>query len=174
MSLIELILSRKEVVISLVFVGLIILVACAVIVGPAVRRSMKKRAAQRKAREAAKELQKKQEAAKRKAQQRRKRQLEPAPEVAPHADEQLVAAVAEAPSTQVAVDVPTATPPQEQTEETPETDSASDMQDILSSVFMDDEADSRHAVLMRDVEVPNAEELLEFARKIASELGGVS
>jgi pyruvate/2-oxoglutarate dehydrogenase complex dihydrolipoamide acyltransferase (E2) component len=136
---------------------------------------MKKRAAQHKARHAAIALKKQQQASKRKGQQRRKREKggkEAIPAVAE------TAAVTEEKPAVTATVIPVAAtpevpPPVEQLEESAET-TVSDMQDILSSVFMDDEADSRHAVLMRDVEVTSAEELLAFAQKIADKLRALS
>jgi hypothetical protein len=133
---------------------------------------MKKRAAKQKARQAAKALQKQQQAAKRKGQQRRKHKKGDAEQDAVPAAAEVAAVAGETPAvavtsiSTVAAATPIVPPPAEPTEEkADETETASNMLDILSSVFMNDEANSRHEVLLRGVDVSSTEELLAFARK---------
>ena len=185
MSFISLMLSQQQVVISLVLVGLILLAAVSLMVGPALYRSWKRAAARRKAHQAEQAARRK----KAKAQARKRTaQADSAPAkratvIANQrgASAQTAAVTTEPTSvktaepvaeTKPAVSVPVPAPVAETKATQPETqsDDAADVQDILNSVFADEGKNERFEVLMQGVEVPSAEELLALASRVNAQL----
>lgn len=204
MSLINVLLSNKQVVLSLVMVGGILIFALALAVGPSIYATGKQIMARRKAKQAA------QLARKRKAQAQRKRAalakakaqaalaagMPPLPpgvravysdEAAPllatvdesveATDEQPVAAAPVAVTTDAEAADETAADETEETEESTEEEKKpdefspeTDLQNLLDSVFTNDEQNERYEVLLRDTEVVSAEALLTLARQVAGDL----
>ena len=209
MSFIEVMLSRREVVLSLALVAFVLFLALVLAVLPVLRKRWKRMQAQRKARQAAKiaQLKKKKAAAKIAYQKRQAEEaasteedllegIEPAPEIqpgeavattAPVVSVQAAPAAAPAaaatvtaspitPSTTAASAEGTAAPgtpapfhPEEQAAEEEEA-ADDDLQSILDDVFVDEEANARYEVLLRDVEVMTAEELVEMATRLNADL----
>ncbi|MFN8449875.1 MAG: hypothetical protein U0521_15140 [Anaerolineae bacterium] len=197
MSLIEVMLARKEVLISLMIVGLVLVLAIVLAVGPGIYRRWKKMSARRQAARAARQA----EAAKAKAAKKQKRGRAVTPATADEDDEaeadteteeeaEAPAAVeqsgakapAPAPAEAVAAQpepgaegTAEAASEEEKSEEEKEKSAgegvASAMQDILDSVFVDDDVSGRYDVLLQGIEVGSAEELLTMASRIAAELG---
>ncbi len=197
MSLIEVMLARKEVLISLMIVGLVLVLAIVLAVGPGIYRRWKKMSARRQAARAARQA----EAAKAKAAKKQKRGRAVTPATADEDDEAEADTEteeeAEAPAAveQSGAKAPAPTPAEavaaqpepgaegtaeaaseeEKSEEEKEKSSgegvASAMQDILDSVFVDDDVSGRYDVLLQGIEVGSAEELLTMASRIAAELG---
>ncbi|MFN8564494.1 MAG: hypothetical protein U0703_23390 [Anaerolineae bacterium] len=198
MSLIEVMLARKEVLISLMIVGLVLVLAIVLAVGPGIYRRWKKMSARRQAARAARQA----EAAKAKAAKKQKRGRAVTPAMADEDDEAEADAeteeVAEAPAAveQSGAKAPAPAPAEavaaqpepgaegtaveaaseeEKSEEEKEKSAgegvASAMQDILDSVFVDDDVSGRYDVLLQGIEVGSAEELLTMASRIAAELG---
>ncbi len=188
MSLIDLVLSQKVVILTLAIIGLILLLAVGIVVLPIIRRKQKQWAAQRRVRLAEKaaqaeqqKQQKHQELKHQKRDAQKDRAAVPAvvlrsadqqseePEtvaVTPQVEPEPATAT-EAPVQQVAAEETTAEA--SETEST-ERSAASDVQDILDSVFVNDEEDSRYEVLLRGIEVVSSDELLAMATRIAAEL----
>ena len=179
MSIVDVIFSRPEVVLSLAFVVLILLAAVGLALGPGIYRRMKKRAADRKAAKAAaklaqqKKARRKGKGGKGKAQPRRTRVVEVEEEEADDADavsdedeQPAVAASTEAEAPPLPV-LPAAPP---EPEKPAENELTSDIQDILDSVFVDEEANARYEALMRHIEVSTVEELVALANRVAGEL----
>ena len=197
MSLIEVMLARKEVLISLMIVGLVLVLAIVLAVGPGIYRRWKKMSARRQAARTARQA----EAAKAKAAKKQKRGRAVTPATADEDDEaeadteteeeaEAPAAVeqsgakapAPAPAEAVAAQpepgaegTAEAASEEEKSEEEKEKSAgegvASAMQDILDSVFVDDDVSGRYDVLLQGIEVGSAEELLTMASRIAAELG---
>ena len=219
MSLIEVLLARKEVLISLVVVGLVLLSAVGLAFGPGIFQRWKKSSAKRAAARAERIAEAKRTEAKKK--RGRARKATPAPaEAIDEADEEeaVTPAPAVTPATVAATtakpaaattakptpaaaasakpapaaapgDAPVAAPAEAQakpvdeeatetpTEEAEEEEKssgntmASAMQDILDSVFVDEDVSGRYDTLLQGIEVGSAEELLDMANRIAAELG---
>jgi hypothetical protein len=191
MSIVDVIFSRPEVILSLVFVALVLVAAVGLAVGPGIYRKMKKRSEARKAARAAKLARQKQKNAKRNrkggkqaAQPRRKRPakvVEEEDEPGEAEDEgegEEAAAAEEKEAEKPAEPTPAPAPPlplvaaaQSTPEEKPaEPEAVSDIQNILDSVFVDEEANARYEALMRNIEVSSVEELVALASKVAGEL----
>ncbi len=185
MSLTEVLFSRKEVLISLIVVGLVLLSAIGLAVGPSLYRRWKQIAEKRKeTREArlAKREQTKRDLQAAAAQQLA-RQIAEAQGIAPAAEVEETPEEPPPPDA-AAEEAPPAAADEASAEETPAAEAeteeekqeeetgvpASAMQDILNSVFVDDEVDSRYDVLLQGVEVGSAEELLTMATKVATDL----
>jgi cytoskeletal protein RodZ len=213
MSLIEVLLARKEVLISLVVVGLVLLSAVGLAFGPGIFQRWKKSSAKRAAARAERIAEAKRTEAKKK--RGRARKATPAPaEAIDEADEEeavtpasavtpaTVAATTAKPTPAAAAsakpapaaapgDAPAAAPAEAQADpvdeeatETPTEEAeaeeeekssgntmASAMQDILDSVFVDEDVSGRYDTLLQGIEVGSAEELLDMANRIAAELG---
>lgn len=169
MSLIEIIFSQPLVVASLVFVALLLLAAIGVAVGPGIYRKMKKRSAQR---QAAREEKIARQQAKRKGKGRNRsaqpRRARPAEEAESGDNAEAVTAALPPAAAPEAAPVPVTPPAAE--EPAAAAEAVSDIQDILDSVFVDEEANERFESLMRDVEVSSAEELRVLANRVAAEL----
>jgi type II secretory pathway pseudopilin PulG len=189
MSIVDVIFSRPEVILSLVFVALVLVAAVGLAVGPGIYRKMKKRSEARKAARAARLARQKQKNAKRNrnggkqtAQPRRKRpakvveeedepgEVEDEGEEAAAAEEKEAEKPAE-PTPAPAPPLPLVAAAQSTPEEKPaEPEAVSDIQNILDSVFVDEEANARYEALMRNIEVSSVEELVALASKVAGEL----
>lgn len=191
MSLIEIALSRPEIIIVLAAIGLIVLASVLMLVVPPARRAWRRRMAERRAKKAARLAKLKKANAKRNAQAARRGVIvsDPALPPAVTAEEASVslpastgaptaasapAAVSEpaaqaqpAAGVQPAAEAPAAA--EAQPTETV-TEDANSMQDILNSVFADDESASRFEVMLQGIEPITADELLEMANKIAAQL----
>jgi hypothetical protein len=191
MSLIEIALSRPEIIIVLAAIGLLVLASVLMLVVPPARRAWRRKMAERRAEKAARLAKLKKANAKRNAQAARRGVIvsDPALPPAVTAEEASVslpastgtAAAASAPAAvsepaaqaqpaagvQPAAEAPAAA--EAQPTETV-TEDANSMQDILNSVFADDESASRFEVMLQGIEPITADELLEMANKIAAQL----
>ena len=176
MSLIELLLSRKEVVLSLAVIGLILLALVMLALTPALIRSWKKRTARQKAEKAARIARNKKN--KRKQQRAnatpRPRPIEVLAEQNTSAPETVSPPVIEthAVPPPPVIETPIVLAPEEDEEEIPEVTSS--LQDVLDSVFTDDENVSRYEVLLKDVEPVSAGAVLDLAAQVADELAALS
>jgi len=177
MSFIEVMLSHKEVLFSLIAVVLILFIAVALAVMPALSRSLKRAAAQRKAKQAeheAAQLKKKRAAQGKPAQRKRavvvaNQQQEatatvPADVPASKTEAPLIVAAA---NTEI---TPAAATPTEPEAQPAEAEASTDIQSILNAVFVDEESDSRYEVLLQDVDAISGAELLEMATRVAAAL----
>ncbi len=204
MSLVDVLLSNKQVMLSLVMVGGILLFALTLAVGPSIFEAGKQIMARRKAKQAAlrarkiKAQRKRAALAKARARAQAANPAAAAPlppgvrAVYPGEEELPVAAMADA-SAQASAPESAAAPvaaaeaadvaaaPEEvaEAEENAEAKSGefepeTDLQNLLNSVFTNDEQNERFAVLLRDTEVISAETLLALARKVAADLGASS
>jgi hypothetical protein len=215
MSFIEVMLSRREVVLSLALVALVLFFAALLAILPVLRKRWKRIQAQRKARQAAKiaQLKKKKAAAKIAYQKKQAEEaaaqaeaeedglglvidpVEAAPlgasaatsATAPVVTVQAAPTPASAPAATATASpitpsttaegtavTPAGTPAPFHAEEKPaeEEEEQEDDGDLagLLDVFVDEEANARYEVLMRDVEVMSAEELVEMATKLKDDL----
>ncbi len=195
MSLIEIALSRPEIIIILAAIGLILLVSVLMLVVPPARKAWRRKMAERRAKKAARLARLKKANAKRNAQVARRGVIVSDPALPPAfaAEEAAVSlpagtgatpAVAEAaapaaagatapgaaPAAAEAQPAAVVEPVAEAQPEEAASEDANSMQDILNSVFADDESASRYEVLLRDIEPITADELLEMANKIAAQL----
>lgn len=193
MSLIEVMLARKEVLISLMIVGLVLVLAIVLAVGPGIYRRWKKLSARRKAARAARQA----EAMKAKAAKKKRgravtsdtdeeeaeadadaeEEAEAPAAVEPSGEKATTPAPAEGvaaqpePGAEGAAEASSEEEKSEEEEKSSEDVVASAMQDILDSVFVDDDVSGRYDVLLQGIEVGSAEELLTMASRIAAELG---
>lgn len=154
MSLIELILSRKEIVLSLALVGLILVLALLLAVAPMLRRRWKRAMKQRKLKRAAR-------LARLKEQRLRARQNE-TEEAAAVVDEPLP----------VVEEVPAEpeTPAEPAEEEEPLDAALSELQSMFEGVFEDEEVNARYANLLKGTEPISAEDLAKLASQVADQL----
>lgn len=201
MSLIEVMLARKEVLISLIVVGLVLLSAVSLALVPAFLRRWKKMSARRQAARAARLAEAKRATTKKK--RGRTRTATPKPAIAEAVDDveaeedepeapaaEKPAEVATASATSAApaasgepadpaatpeataeAETETASEDEEEEQEKSADSTVSAMQDILDSVFVDEDVSGRYDVLLQGVEVGSAEEILSMANQIAAELG---
>ncbi len=198
MSLVDVLLSNKQVVLSLVMVGGILLIALALAVGPSIFETGKQIMARRKAKQAALIARKRKAQRKRAALAKARAQAQvtsataatplppgvravyPGEDEAPvmaatdTSAEPLAAAPVAVTSTPATDAVPTdGAAPEEasETEDKPdEFEPATDLQNLLDSVFSNDEQNERFDVLLRDTENISAEALLALARQVAADL----
>ena len=194
MSLIDVLLARKEILLSFVVVGLVMLAAVILVVAPAMIKTGKQSMAKRKARQAAK-LARKSKIARDKRTARARSAPKPRPvpvaaiETLPESPERQAAA--SEPSDQPVRTTPVVTlstesfqpdlaspesvlegPAGDTTDtETPdETKEDSTLQSILDSVFTNDEMHARYDTLLRSFEVDTAETILTTAKQVVAEL----
>jgi ABC-type microcin C transport system permease subunit YejB len=192
-SLIELILEQQAILISLSVIGLVILLAVAIVVGVQVRKVMAKMAVIRAQRKAEAERRKVEAAARKEAARARKRRAEETPDTEEVLSPTIVAGLA------TFAEVPPETAPEEET--TPENSAASPtaptsapaavatdpaatttasteeasssddaMKDLLSSVFFDEGAQERFDNLLRGREPIDIGNLTQLSQKVATAL----
>lgn len=193
-SLIELILEQQAILISLGVVGLVILLAVAIVVGVQLRKVMAKMAVMRAQHKAEAARRAAAAAARKQAARARKRHADEA------ADEQEslapttlagLAAFAEvpveaAPTTEATPDAPSpdaaapavtvlpATATTSADTATPEESQTTDaMKDLLSSVFFDEGAQERFENLLRGYEAIDIDTLAQFSQQVANQLRNV-
>ena len=154
MSLIELILSRREIVFSLALVGLVLVMALLLALAPVLRRRWKRAMKQRRLKRAAK-------LARLKEQRMRARQNQ--------AEEEGL--IAEEPLPEVE-EIPTEPEiPAEPAEEEEPLDSAlSELQSMFEGVFEDEEVNAKYATLLKGTESISAEDLAKLANQVAEQL----
>lgn len=166
MSLISLLLSSKEVVLSLVVFGLILLLIVILALMPVLRGRWKKRMARQRAKQA-EEL-----ARRKKSQINKQRALAAAKKRALEANMALIVPIDAGtdivPEPIQASDiVPSAeTTPEPETVEQAESENPSSLQNVLDSVFIDEEADLRFQNLLKGTEPVSAQALAELADNI--------
>lgn len=177
MSVIEYLLEQQAVVISLAAIGGLIGLAILLLVGTFTVRLVRGYLAAQQQKRITKQEQalakrRQQEMAEKRARQKKqaaRQPASPAPEIEVPAP--VVAAVPAPPiAAPPVVTVVSAAPNPEPTttEESQETDP--EIQSILDSVFVDDEADARYENLMRGIDVPSMEDLAELAATVARQL----
>ena len=210
MSLVDVLLSNQQVILSLVMVGVVMLFAFGLAVGPSIFTAGKQIMARRKARRAALIARKRKAQRKRAAMAQAKAQALSAAATNPlppgvravyaEQGEIPMLATAEAPAEPAAA-APVAATTEANTTETAATSAApattdaaaaeqadegeeaaeteensgefepaTDLQNLLDSVFTNDEQNERYEVLLRGVEVVSAESLLTLARQVAADL----
>jgi hypothetical protein len=178
MSVIEYLLEQQAVVISLAAIGGLIGLAILLLVGTFTVRLVRGYLAAQQQKRIAKQEQalakrRQQEMAEKRARQKRqaaRQPTAPTPDIKPAAP---VLTVAQPPPPITAPPVVTLVsavpnPEPATTEESQETDP--EIQSILDSVFVDDEANARYENLMRGVEVPSMDALAELAASVARRL----
>lgn len=181
MSVIEYLLEQQAVVMSLAAIGGLIGLAILLLVGTFTVRLVRGYLAAQQQKRTAKQEQalakrRQQELAEKRARQKKqaaRQPAAPAPEI--EAPALVVAAVQPPPITAppvVAVVSAAPTPEPSTTEESQETDP--EIQSILDSVFVDDEANARYENLMSGVDVPSMEDLAELAANVARQLNARS
>ncbi len=194
MSLVDVLLSNKQVVLSLVMVGGILLFAFALAIGPSILETGKQIMARRKAKQAALIARKRHAQRKRAALAKARAQAQvttstaatPLPPgvraVYPDAGEIPVLATAELAAETISEPAAAATDgateaPADASEETAEGENkpgefepSTDLQNLLDSVFANDEQNERYEALLRDTEVVSAEALLTLTRQVAADL----
>ncbi len=177
MSVIEYLLEQQAVVISLAAIGGLIGLAILLLVGTFVTRLVRGYLAALQQKRMAKQEQalakrRQQELAEKRARQKRqaaRQPAQPAPELEQPVPALTVAqAPVIAPPPVVAVLSATPNPEPATNEESQETDP--EIQSILDSVFVDDEADARYENLMRGIDVPSMDMLTELAASVARQL----
>jgi len=188
MSVIEYLLEQQAVVMSVAAIGGLIGLAILLLIGTFTVRLVRGYLAAQQQKRTAKQEQalakrRQQELAEKRARQKKqaaRQPAAPAPEIAAPAPEieapaLVVAAVQPPPITAppvVAVVSAAPIPDPSTTEESQETDP--EIQSILDSVFVDDEANARYENLMSGVDVPSMEDLAELAANVARQLNARS
>ena len=166
MSLISLLLSSKEVILSLVVFGLILLLIVILALMPVLRGRWKKRMARKRAKQAD-EL-----ARRKKSQINKQRALAAAKQRALEANMALIvpsdAGTDIVPEPIQASDMvpPAESIPEPETVEEVESENPSSLQNVLDSVFIDEDADLRFQNLLKGTEPVSAQALAELADNI--------
>lgn len=178
MSLIDMLLGQKIILLSAGFAVLIFFAAIMLALIPRIKRGQAKRAQERAERAAVKaaqmELEAEEAAAQAEKSKPRRRQVQPSVVQQPTvpAPATAVPAAAIPQPGQPPKPAEAAKPTEQSPAAAAQPEASADIQNILSAVFQDDEALERYEVLLRGLEPVSASDLLELSRTVSDQLHG--